>query len=180
MPPRTKLTTGASKAAKSITALITVVLTVIAAFTGLVAYGFLVSGERTRIGDTVDRVVSEQYTSKLDTIGIVGGAIAGAIALVLLWLALYLLLRAFRRGAWLEGSVLHVRGAMSHDSANLALATVAVRGQRLVAGKVSVPLTLPQEELLMLANAIGNTRTSGDPAHAVAERLRGAARDPFS
>jgi hypothetical protein len=183
------LSTGASGASKSITALITVVLTVIAAFTALVAYGFAY-GAREVIGSTVDsgvyhrdahgKLVPGPSDPKLDTAGIVGGVIGAVLALVLLVLALYLLLRAFRRGAWLEGSMLHVRGAMKRKSANLATAPVSLRGGKLTAGEASVPVALPQEELLMLANAIGNTRAKGDNGLAVAEKLRGIARDPFS
>jgi len=160
--------------------LITAVLAVIAAAAALVAYGFLSSPERERISSTVDKVASEQFASKLDTVGVVGAVIGGAIALIFLWLALFVLLRAFRRGAWLEGSVLHVRGAMRHKASNLAAAPVALRGQNLVSGPVTLPITLPQEELLMLANAISNTRSGQDGSTAVADRLRSMARDPFS
>jgi hypothetical protein len=192
MPPRTKLSTGATKVAKTITAVITVVLAVIAAFTALVAYGFAY-GAREVIGSTVDtgvyhrdangKLVPGPSEPKLDTVGIVGGIVGGVVALILLWLALYLLLRVFRRGAWLEGSVLHVRGAMRGKSANLATASVWSDPHQLKAGQLSIPLQLPQEELLMLANAITNQRVQSGPddrAFATAERLRKAARDPFA
>jgi hypothetical protein len=178
--------------AKTITAMITAGLAVIAAFTALVAYGFAY-GAREVIGSTVDsgvyhrdangKLVPGPSDPKLDTAGIVGGVIGGILAVVLLVLAFYLLLRVFRRGAWLEGSVLQVRGAMRRKSANLATTPVSLRAQRFTAGNVSVPVHLPEEELLMLANAITNQRTrkgDDDPAFAVAERLRKAARDPFA
>jgi hypothetical protein len=189
MPPRTKLSTGASGASKAITALITVALTVIAAFTALASYGFAY-GTREVILSTADngvyhrdangKLVPGPSDPQLDSTGIVGGLIGGVVALLILWFAFYLLLRALRRGAWLEGTVLHVRGAMRRKSANLATGHVSLRGQTLTAGQVSVPTTLPQEEVLMLANAIGNNRSKGDNGLAVAEKLRGMARDPFS
>ncbi len=180
MPPRTKLSIGASAASKLFSLLITVVLAVISLATALVAYGFLASPQRETISSTVDKVASERLTSKLDTVGVVGAVIGGVVAVFVLWLALFVLMRAFRRGAWLEGSVLHVRGAVRRKAANLAAGRVSLRGQTLVAEGIAIPLTLPQDELLMLANAISNTRSESDAGTAVAERLRAMARDPFS
>lgn len=180
MPPRTKLSIGASAAGKLFSVLITAVLAVISAAAALVGYGFVASPQRERISSTVDKVASEQLTSKLDTVGVVGAVIGGVVAVIFLWLALYVFLRAFRRGAWLEGSVLHMRGAMRHKAANLAAGRVALHGQTLTAEGLAIPLTLPQEELLMLANAISNTRSGSDAGIAVAERLRAMTRDPFS
>lgn len=203
MPPRARLSVGASRATKVITVVIALALAGLAFFTGLVAYGFAY-GARENIGSTVNdgvwhrdengKLVPGPSAEKLDTVGIVGGSVGALCALIFLFFAIYLILRTLRSGAWLSGSVLHVRGAMRTRSQDLATASVG-GGQALTATdpksgrKVTLTLKgrgepkLPDEQLMMLANAITNTRVRSGPddkAFAVAERLREIARDPLS
>jgi hypothetical protein len=90
----------------------------------------------------------------------------------------YLLLRALRRAAWLDGTRLHTRGALITRSADLARSTVLVDDRRLAVrdpitgATLRLPLRgLPAFELRALAGAV--------PDPAAAARLRRAAVDAF-
>jgi hypothetical protein len=133
-----------------------------------------------------------------------GAAGAGALcALIVGLLAVYLGLRALRSGAWIEGSVLHMRGGLRTKKQDLATANIEggardVKSQRIEVITLTDPKTgrhmtlplrgggltlLPSEQLRMLANAITNHRVQSGPedrAFAIAERLREFANDPFA
>lgn len=204
--PRVKLSIGSSAPVKLLTVIVGAIMVLIGAAVALIGYGFTQEG-REAISSTVPDDISSNAlpsTSAETAAGIAGAA----CALLVIGVAVYLMLRVVRTGAWLEGTVLHVRGAMRTKQRDLAKAGISGgtqwkstegkggdRVQVIIAtdpdsGKaLTLPLRgpgrsmLPAEQLRMLANAITNQRArSGDddPAFLVAERLRGFARDPFS
>lgn len=215
--PRVKLSVGASGAVKGLTVIVAVIMLAVSGFVGLVAYG-LTYGAQTIITSSLDdgpwhlddegKLVQgpgqTEATGFTLALGIGGAACSLIVALV----GLYLMLRVVRTGAWLEGSVLCVRGALRTKRRDLAT-TVVSGGSRLRSGddrsvqkvevimaadpgssrKIVLPLRgaglamLPAEELRMLANAITNHRTRSGPddgAFLLAEHLRRLAADPFS
>lgn len=182
------------------------IMLLIGAVIALIGYGFTQEGREaitSTVPDDITRNALPRTTA--DTAAGIAGA---ACALLVVAVAAYLMLRVLRTGAWLEGSVLHVRGAAGTKRRDLATAKISggtrwksaegksgERVQVLIAadpdtGKsLTLPLRgrgkpmLPAEQLRMLANAITNQRArSGDddPAFVIAERLRSFARDPFS
>lgn len=216
--PRVKLSIGASGAVKAITLVIAVIMLGISAFVALVAYGIAYGAQTAVTSSLNDGQWHLDKDGKLvpgpgpdEPVGGAAATIgwtAAACALLVALFAGYLILRVLRTSAWLEGSMLHVRGALRTKKLDLATAAISggsklqSAGDRSVqrvelikaadpaSGKsVTLPLRgrgselLPAEELRMLANAITNTRVrSGleDSAFVVAEHLRGFARDPFS
>jgi hypothetical protein len=172
----------------------------------LIGYGFMLGG-REAITSTIpdDITLTDRPASNAEMAAGITGA---ACALLFVVLAFYLVLRALRTGAWLEGSVLHVRGLVRTKKRDLSKASISggtqwkssndktgERVQVLIAtdpgsGKpLTLPLErrggtmLPAEQLRMLANAITNQRARRGPddqAFVVAERLRKFASDPFS
>lgn len=204
--PRVKLSIGSSAPVKLLTVVVGAIMLVIGAAVALIGYGFTQEGREAITSTVPDDITSNDLpsTSAETAAGITGAA----CALLVIGVAVYLMLRVLRTGAWLEGSVLHVRGAMRTKKRDLSKAGISggtqwkstegkggERVQVIIAtdpdsGKaLALPLKgpgrsmLPAEQLRMLANAITNQRArSGDddPAFVVAERLRGFARDPFS
>lgn len=203
MPPRARISFGASGARKLVMFVLSLVFIVLAGASALIGYGFAY-GSREVISDTVGGgfyhrdaegklVPGPSNPGEIDSIGMVGGIAGGVIGLVLLILAIYLLMRSLRQGAWLSGSVLNIRRAGGKRSVDLAKARLAL-GDNLVAvdpqrgTKLTLPMQvkrgpLPGEQLMMLANAISNSRVRNgddDEGFKVADRLREKARDPFS
>lgn len=217
-PPRAKLSIGASSAMKVLAITIGIVLIGVSVFVALVAYG-ITYGAQTVINSSLnDGRWHLDENGKLvpgpggqepvsGATALIGGA--GALcALIVVLIAGYLILRAIRTAAWIEGSVLHVRGALRTKRQDLATATVSGGSRLQSAGdrsvqrvelitatdpatgrSVTLPLRgaglslLPAEQLRLLANAITNQRVRSGPddtAFIVAERLRGFADDPFS
>jgi hypothetical protein len=204
--PRVKLSIGASAPVKLLTVVAGAVMVLIGAAVALIGYGFTQEGREAITSTVPDDVTRNTLpTTSAETAAGVAGA---ACALLVIGVAVFLMLRVLRTGAWLEGSVLHVRGAMRTRKRDLAKAGISGgtqwkstegksgdRVQVIIAtdpetGKaLTLPLRgagrtmLPAEQLRMLANAITNQRARGgddDPAFVVADRLRGFARDPFS
>jgi hypothetical protein len=204
--PRVKLSIGSSAPVKLLTTIVGAIMLLIGAVIALIGYGFTQEG-REAINSTIpdDATRNTLPTSSAETAaGIAGAACASLVILV----TVYVMLRVLRTGAWLEGSVLHVRGAVATKRRDLSKAGISggtqwkstegrggERIQVIIAtdpdsGKaLTLPLRgsgksmLPADQLRMLANAITNQRArSGDddPAFVVAERLRGFAKDPFS
>jgi len=183
------------------------IVVLIGAAIALIGYAFTQEGGRETIISTVpdDTTRNTLPSTGADT---AAGVVGVVCALLMVAVAVYLMLRVLRTGAWLEGSVLHVRGAVGTKRRDLSKARISggtqwkstegkagERVQVIIAtdpdsGKaLTLPLRgagrpiLPAEQLRMLANAITNQRArSGedDPAFVVADRLRGFARDPFS
>ncbi|WP_162907760.1 hypothetical protein [Allorhizocola rhizosphaerae] len=211
-PPRVKLSTGPSGSVKAITIVVALVMLGIGVSVGLMAYG-LAFGGREVIGSSLpDGKWHVDENGKLvpgpgaegSSATLMSLAGAGALcALIVVLVAVYLALRVLRTGAWLEGSVLHMRGGLRTRKQDLATAGIEggthdVRSQRVEVMTVTDPKTgrrmtlplrgsgltlLPSEQLRMLANAITNHRVQTGPddrAFAIAERLRGFANDPFS
>ncbi len=211
-PPRVKLSTGPSGAVKAVTIVVATIMLCISVFIGLIAYG-LAFGGQTGITSSLDDGQwhldengklapgpgSQESSGTL--LGLAGGGVLCAVVVALV--AAYLLLRVLRAGAWLEGSMLHVRAALRTQKQDLSTADIeggsrpvnAKRVEVLTATdpksgrRVTLPLRgggltlLPSEQLRMLANAITNHRVQSGPedrAFAVAERLREFANDPFS
>jgi hypothetical protein len=183
-----------------------VIMLLVGAVIALIGYGFTQEGREAITSTVPDDITRNALPST--TAETAAGIAGAACALLVLAVAVYLMLRGLRTGAWLEGSVLHVRGAVGTKRRDLSTARISggtrwktaegkggERVQVLIAadpetGKsLTLPLRgrgkpmLPAEQLRMLANAITNQRVrSGDddPAFVVAERLRSFARDPFS
>jgi hypothetical protein len=204
--PRVKLSIGSSAPLKLLTVIAGGIMVLIAAVVGLISYGFTQAG-REAITSTVPDDITRNTLPSTSAETAAGLAGAGC-ALLVIGVAVYLMLRVLRTGAWLEGSVLHVRGATRTKRRDLSKAGISggtqwrstegkggERVQVIIAtdpetGRVlTLPLKgrgqsmLPAEELRMLANAITNQRSrsgNDDPAFVVAERLRGFASDPFS
>jgi hypothetical protein len=204
--PRVKLSIGSSAPVKLLTVVVGAIMVVIGAAVALIAYGFTQEGREAITSTVPDDITRNTLpsTSAETAAGITGAT----CALLVIGVAAYLMLRVLRTGAWLEGSVLHVRGAMRTKKRDLSTAGISggtqwkstegkggERVQVLIAtdpdsGKALTlrlggpgKSMLPAEQLRMLANAITNQRArSGDddPAFVVADRLRGFARDPFS
>ncbi|HZM75264.1 MAG TPA: hypothetical protein VFC19_06035 [Candidatus Limnocylindrales bacterium] len=204
--PRVKLSIGSSAPVKLLTVIVGVIMVLIGTAVALIAYGFTQEGREAITSTVPDDITRNTLPS---TTAETGAGIAGAAcALLVIGVAAYLMLRVLRTGAWLEGSVLHVRGAMGTKRRDLSKAgisggtqrksTEGKAGERVQVIIVADPATgktltlplrgpgrsmLPAEQLRMLANAITNQRSrrgDDDPAFIVAERLRGFARDPFS
>ena len=204
--PRVKLSIGSSAPVKLLTVIVGVIMVLIGTAVALIAYGFTQEGREAITSTVPDDITRNTLPST--TAETAAGIAGGACALLVIGVAVYLMLRVLRTGAWLEGSVLHVRRAMGTKKRDLSRAGISggtqwkstqgkggERVQVIIAtdpdsGKaMTLPLRgagrsiLPAEQLRMLANAITNQRArSGedDPAFAVAERLRSFARDPFS
>lgn len=217
-PPRVRLSIGASGPVKLFSVTVGIVLIGVGLFVALIAYGVTYGRQVVVTSSLNDGPWHLDEDGKLvpgpgprepitATEAVVGGA--GVLcALTIALLAGYLVLRVTRTAAWLEGSNLHVRGALRTRHQNLATATIA-GGSRLrpagdrsvqrvelitatdpATGKsVTLPLRgaglslLPSDQLRMLANAITNQRTRSGPddtAFTVADRLRAFADDPFS
>jgi hypothetical protein len=204
--PRVKLSIGSSAAVKLLTVIAGAIMVLIGAVVALIGYEFTQEGREAITSTVPDDITRNTLPST--SAETAAGFAGAACALLVIGVAVYLMLRVLRTGAWLEGSVLHVRGAMRTKRRDLAKARISggtqwrstegKGGERVqviiaadpVSGKtLTLPLKgagrsmLPAEELRMLANAITNQRSrSGDDdsAFVVAERLRGFARDPFS
>jgi len=204
--PRVKLSIGASKTVKLVTVVVGAIMLAIGAYVALIGYGFMLGGQEAITSTIPDDIT---LTDQPATDAEMAAGIAGAVcALLFIVLALYLVLRVLRTGAWLEGSVLHVRRLMRTRKRDLSKAGISGGtklkssnergGERIQvvivtdpdSGKpLTLPLTgagkvmLPADQLRMLANAITNQRARRGPddqAFVVAERLRKFASDPFS
>lgn len=202
--PRVKLSIGASGPVKTLTFVIALIMLSISAYIALIAFG-LAYGARTTVtsslndgqyhidenGNLVPGPGDAEPASRVE---LTGGIVGAVCALLVIAVAAYLVLRVFRSSAWLEGSVLHVRGALGTRQQDLATAMVS-GGPHLITAKdpgtgktLTLPLRsgqamLPAEELRMLANAITNSRTrrgEDDTAFLMAEHLRKVSSDPFS
>ena len=127
----------------------------------------------------------------------------GLLGLPFALLGLYLVLRTLRAGAWLEGSMLAVRGAFRTRTADLSRAAITVGATTppgpavrslptLVAQdpgtgrRITLPLhspnlaPLPPAELRALADAMTTGRTDGDPdVQTIARQLRTMAENPL-
>ncbi len=196
MPPRAPLKAGFSPLAKIVTIIVALAVAGVGGLVALIAYGFAYGARESvtsSINDGVwhrdadgNLVPGPGAPQEIDTVGWVGMIAGGVCALGWLMLALYLLLRVLRTAAWISGTVLSVRGAMSKRSADLSTARVTTTKapNRLIAGEVSLKLSsLKDEQLMMLANAISNKRVRSGPsdeAFVTADRLRELARDPFA
>jgi len=204
--PRVKLSIGSSAPVKLLTVVAGAIMLLIGAVIALIGYGFTQEG-REAITSTVPDDITRNALPRTNS-ETAAGIAGAACALLVIGVTVYMLLRVLRTGAWLEGSVLHVRGAVRTKRRDLSKARIsggtqrksiegkgAERVQVIIAtdpetGKVlTLPLQgrgqtmLPAEQLRMLANAITNQRArsgADDPAFVVAERLRGFAKDPFS
>jgi hypothetical protein len=217
--PRVRLSIGASKPVKTLAVAAGLVMIGIGVFVALVAYG-LSYGARTVVTSSIPDgeyhidekgklVPGPGDSGPVSTTEMVVGIVGAICALFFVVAAIYLMLRILRAGAWLEGSVLHVRGALRTKKQDLAKAEIG-GGTRIQSGRdrapgqrvqvltatdpasgrtLTLPLhgrgmsMLPSDQLRMLANAITNQRSrkgKDDQAFVVAERLRGFADDPFS
>jgi hypothetical protein len=196
MPPRAPLKAGFSPLAKIVAIIGALAIAGIGAFVALVAYGFAY-GVRESVSSSIDDgiwhrdeegrlVPGPGAQEKIDTIGWVGVGLGGLCALGFLFLAIYLISRVLRTAAWLSGTVLSIRGAGRKRSVDLATARVSTRSgpNQLIAGDLTLNLRkLKDDQLMMLANAITNTRVrsgASDEAFVTADRLRELARDPFA
>jgi hypothetical protein len=203
--PRVKLSVGPSAAIKAVVVGVSLVILAVAVFVALIAYG-LSLGEQTSMTSSIanDDFNLDPRTNELTGTEITAGVVGAICSLLFVAIAVYLMLRVLRAGAWLQGSVLHVRGAIRSRSQDLAKARIS-GGTKVTPGdqgrvqvitasdpasgrSLTLPLRggggmLPGDQLRMLANAMTNQRVrSGDDdqAYLVAERLREFASDPFS
>ncbi len=196
MSPRAPLKVGFSPLTKVFLVVVALAVTAAAGFVALVAVGFAfgeVESVTSSIGDGVwhrdadgKLVPGPGVQQEIDTMGWVGLIVGGLCSLSILFVALYLVLRALRTAAWLSGTQLVMRGAGRKRSVDLGTARVTTKKQPnvLVAGEISLPLkSLTDTQLMMLANAISNKRVrngESDEAFVTADRLRELARDPFA
>lgn len=204
--PRVKLSTGASTAAKTVSSALAVIMLLIGGAAALAGYG-LMQGGQTAITTSIPNDTSRADEPATDA-EIAAGIAGAACGLIFLLIAVYLVVRVLRSGAWLQGSVLVVRGAVRTKKSDLSKARISggtklkspndPGGERVQVITVTDPdsgksLTLslrgsgaamlPADQLRMLANAITNQRSRSGPddqAFAVAEHLRKFASDPFS
>jgi hypothetical protein len=129
----------------------------------------------------------------------------GLIGIPFALIGIYLIVRVLRTAAWLDGTTLAVRHAVTLRRANLATADISIdlitrRAPREGLGTirqvptlivtevgastpVRLPLTLPAAELRALADAIATGRALDDRdrnAKTVADQLRAAADNPLA
>ena len=196
MSPRAPLKVGFSPLTKVFLILVALAVAGVGWFVALIAYGFAY-GERESVNSSIrdgiwhrdadGRLVpGPGIQQELDTVGWIGMIAGGLCSLSILLVALYLVLRALRTTAWLSGTKLVVRGAARKRTVELSTARVTTKTKPnvLVANDISLPLrSLPDTQLMMLANAISNKRVrsgEADEAFLAAERLRALAKDPFA
>lgn len=164
MSSRVNLSIGATTAAKVVTVVVAVFMIGVGVLAALLALGVSLFAARTTIdtsvgdgafhideqGNLVPGPAPEPGLGLADgfsAVGVIGVVCATVVAL----LALYLVLRVWRTAAWLEGTVLNVRGAFTTRAADLATSLVT-GGSRLQAVGAGESRTVHRVQVLQAAD----------------------------
>jgi len=169
MPPRVRLSAGASTAAKVVFALLSGLLVLFSlgfllvgfglAFGGQLAIGSSLPDGSWHVDENGDLAPGAEDLG-FDN-GILGYTGIGSMicALAIASLAVYLLLKALRSAAWLEGSRLHTRGALRTKSADLATAEISTGSAMQSVGSGDQRSVVPVQSLTVRDAASGRTLT---------------------